>query len=211
MTYSSELSLRLLRYCKSSNANLKSQGKMNAFDSTRDYYEVLGAEETSSRAEIERLYKHKAVQHHPDRGGSEDDMKALNEAYQVLHDDAARDAYDAKRLRPRAIVAATDFSPPARDVGVYGLSLSALLCLVVGLFLLFLVRFQWIWFLWPLAILAVFVIVFGIFMAHAALSALRNSVAKGHPARRFRIAQEAAFWSAVCAGAYGVYLILDAA
>ncbi|MEP6706240.1 MAG: DnaJ domain-containing protein [Pyrinomonadaceae bacterium] len=184
---------------------------MSAFDSTSDYYEILGADKNSSRAEIERLYKRKAVQHHPDRGGSEDDMKALNEAYQILHDDTARNAYDAKRCKPEATAAAVDFSPPARDVGVYGLSLSALLCLVVGLFLLFLVRFQWIWFLWPLAILAVFVIVFGIFMAHAALSAARDSLAKSHPARRFRLAQEAAFWSAVCAGAYGVYLILDAA
>ena len=184
---------------------------MKTFDSTRDFYEILGADETSSRADIERLYKRKAVQHHPDRGGSEDDMKALNEAYKVLHDATARDAYDARRRKPKATVAVADFSPPARDVGVYGLSLSALLCLVVGLFLLFLVRFQWIWFLWPLAILAVFVIGFGIFMAHAAVSAARNSLAKGHPARRFRLAQEAAFWSAVCAGAYGIYLILDAA
>ncbi|HEY3025351.1 MAG TPA: J domain-containing protein [Pyrinomonadaceae bacterium] len=184
---------------------------MNGVDSTTDYYEILGADEASSRAEIERLYKHKAVQHHPDRGGSEEDMKALNEAYQVLHDDAARDAYDARRRKPKATAAAVDSSPPARNVGVYGLSLSALLCLAVGLFLLFLVRFQWIWFLWPLAILAVFVIAWGIFMAHAALSAVRSSLAEDHPARRFRLAQEAAFWSAVCAGAYGVYLILDAA
>jgi curved DNA-binding protein CbpA len=184
---------------------------MKTFDSTRDYYEILGAEEASSRADIERRYKRKAVQHHPDRGGSEEDMKALNEAYQVLHDDAARHAYDEGRRKPRVTAAAIDFSPPARDVGVYGLSLSSLLCLAVGLFLLFLVRFQWIWFLWPLAILAVFVIAWGIFMAHAALDAVRNSLDKGHPARRFRLVQEAAFWSAVCAGVYGVYLILDAA
>lgn len=184
---------------------------MNAFDSSRDYYAILGAVESATRSEIERLYKRQAVKRHPDRGGSEDEMKALNEAYQILHDDATRDAYDLKRSRPRATVSAVNFSPPARDVGAYGLGVSALLCLVVGLFLLFLVRFQWIWFLWPLAILAVFVIVFGIFMAHAALNAFRGSLAKGHPARRFRPAQEAAFWAAVCGGAYGVYVILDAA
>jgi cation transport ATPase len=184
---------------------------MKTFHATRDYYEILGADETSSRADIERLYKRKAIQHHPDRGGSEENMKALNEAYQVLHDDVARDSYDTRRRKPKATASAIESSPPARDVGVYGLSMNALLCLVVGLFLLFLVRFQWIWFLWPLAILAVFVIGFGIFMAHAALGAVRDSLAKGHPARRFRLVQEAAFWSAVCAGAYGVYLILDAA
>ena len=31
------------------------------------------------------------------------------------------------------------------------------------------VRFQWIWFLWPLAILAVFVVGFGILLAHSAM------------------------------------------
>lgn len=184
---------------------------MKGFDSTEDYYEILGASESSSRSEIERLYKRQAVKRHPDRGGSEDEMKALNEAYQVLHVDEARNAYDAKRRKPKVTAAAVSFSPPARDVGVSGLCLNAMLCLAVGLFLLFLVRFQWIWFLWPLAILAVFVIIFGIFMAHAALNAAHHSLRKGHPARRFRLAQEAAFWSAVCAGAYGVYLILDAA
>ena len=183
---------------------------MSAFDPSRDYYAVLGAEESSSRSEIERLYKRQAVKHHPDRGGSEDDMKTLNEAYQVLHDDAARNAYDQKRRQPRATAAAISFSPPAQNVGWYGLSLSSALCLLLGLFLLFLVRFQWIWFLWPLGILAVFVIVFGIFMAHATLSAIRGSLAKGHWARRFTLAQEAAFWSAGCAAAYVVYLILDA-
>lgn len=183
---------------------------MNAFDSSRDYYAILGAVESSTRSEIERLYKRQAVKRHPDRGGSEDDMKALNEAYRILHDDTARNAYDLKRRRPGAAAPAVSFSPPARDVGAYGLGLNALLCLVVGLFLLFLVRFQWIWFLWPLAILSAFVIIFGIYMAHAAVSSFRGSLAKDHPARRYRLAQEAMFWTAVCVGAYMVYWILDA-
>ena len=138
-------------------------------------------------------------------------MKTLNEAYQVLHDEALRKAYDRQRRRPEVASVTLPFSPPAQDVGMYGQGLSALLCLIVGLLLLFLVRFQWIWFLWPLGILAVFVILFGIFMVHAALNTARDSLAKGHPARRFRLAQEAGFWTAVFAGAYAVYLILDAA
>src|SRR5438876_12445454 len=182
---------------------------MKTLDSTRDYYEILGADETSSRADIERLYKRKAVHHHPDRGGSEDAMKALNEAYQVLHDDASRDAYDARRRKPKATAAAIDFSPPARDVGVYGLSLSALLCLMTGLFLLFLVRFQWIWFLWPLAILAVFVIVFGILLAHGAMLSFNESLPLANPLRRHTLLQEAVFWTIVGGSGYGVYLLLS--
>jgi hypothetical protein len=137
-------------------------------------------------------------------------MKTLNEAYQVLHDDALRKAYDRTRRRP-ARQETIAFTPTAQDVGAYGQGLSALLLLIVGLLLLFLVRFQWIWFLWPLAILAVFVILFGIFMAHAAVNTARASLGQGHAARRFRVAQEVAFWSTVLAGAYGVYLILNAA
>ena len=182
---------------------------MNAFDSSTDYYAILGAVESSTKRDIERLYRRQAVKRHPDRGGNEDDMKALNEAYQILHDDTTRSAYDLKRRGPRATAAAVNVSPPARDVGAYGLSINAMLCLMVGFFLLFLVRFQWIWFLWPLAILSAFVIVFGIFMAHAALNAFRGSLAKGHPARRFRLAQEAVFWAGVCGGAYVIYWILD--
>ena len=50
-------------------------------DSSRNYYEVLDAHETASRREIERLYRRLARKRHPDRGGSEEEMKVLNEAY----------------------------------------------------------------------------------------------------------------------------------
>jgi protein-S-isoprenylcysteine O-methyltransferase Ste14 len=82
--------------------------------------------------------------------------------------------------------------------------------LFAGLALLLLVRFQWIWFLWPLAILAGLVIVFGILMAHSAMLAMRDSLALSHPARKHTLVQEALFWSMVCGGGYGVYLVLSA-
>ena len=77
-----------------------------------------------------------------------------------------------------------------------------------GLALLFVVRFQYVLFLWPLALLAVFMVLTGIFQAHAALGALRESFAVTHPVRRFRVAQEMAFWMVVCVGIYGVYFVL---
>ena len=39
-----------------------------SFPDGEDYYATLGAEKTASQDEIERLYKHLAKQHHPDRG-----------------------------------------------------------------------------------------------------------------------------------------------
>lgn len=181
---------------------------MSEFTSTKDYYEVLGAHESDSRRELERQYKRLAARCHPDKGGSEEEMKSLNEAYRVLRNEETRRQYDAQRqvARPAAFVPTS--SPPAQDVGVLGHGLSALLCLLVGLFLLFLVRFQWIWFLWPLAILAVFVIFFGVIMARSAMRALNESLPPSSRLRRHTRLQEVMFWSLVAGSGYGVYLLL---
>ena len=53
-------------------------------------FRMLGISPSSSWDEIEKAYKRKAKIHHPDRGGDEDTMRALNEAYGRL-----------KRLRKR--------------------------------------------------------------------------------------------------------------
>jgi len=182
---------------------------MSQFDSNKDYYEVLGADENSSRSEIERLYKRLASQHHPDRGGSEARMKSLNEAYSVLKDDLIRRDYDAGRSKPQAAAFIPVATPTARDVGMFGQGLSALLCLLLGLFLLCLVRFQWIWFLWPLAILAFFIIVFGVLLAHAAMRSLKASL-PASSLLRHTLLQEMIFWILVGSGAYGIYLLFTA-
>ena len=137
-------------------------------------------------------------------------MKALNEAYQVLHDDATRSKYDLQRQIPAMEATAIHVTPAVREVGIYGQLLSAVLCLLLGLLLLLLVRFNGLWFLWPLSILALGVILFGVLMAHSAMTNAREELRASHPARRFRAAQEIIFWSAVCGGGYGVYLILTA-
>jgi hypothetical protein len=80
----------------------------------------------------------------------------------------------------------------------------------VGFFLLLLVRFQWIWFLWPLAILAIFVITFGVVMARSAMRAASNSLSLQNPVRRHTRLQELFFWGAVLASVYGLYLLLTA-
>ena len=183
---------------------------MSDYNGKRDYYSILGAHESASQEEIERKYKRLAVRHHPDRGGDEEEMKSVNEAYRVLRDETSRRAYDAGR-RPPVNPEAPPYSSPSAQADAFGGRVAgAAMCLFLGLTLLFLVRFQYVTFLWPLALLALFLIFMGVWMAHAAVAYAREAFAPSHFVRRHVWAQETVFWSAVCGGAYGVYLILTA-
>jgi hypothetical protein len=182
---------------------------MSQFDSNKDYYGVLGVDKDASQIEIDRQYKRQAAKHHPDRGGNEERMKSLNEAYGVLKDRSLRRSYDAGRrppVTPRGFAAVT--TPTAQDVGVLGHCLSALLCLIAGMFLLLLVRFQWIWFLWPLAALALLVLGFGVMLARSAMVAVNASLPVTNRFKRHTRLQEAAFWTAIVSGGYGLYLVM---
>jgi hypothetical protein len=184
---------------------------MSQFDSNKDYYEILGANERSSRRDLKRLFRRLAASRHPDKGGSEEEMKTLNEAYRILKNDEMRRDYDAQRIKPAKPTAVPASSPAAREVGLLGHGLSAFFCLLVGLFLLFLVRLQWIWFLWPLGILALLVILFGVMMARSAMRAIAASLPWSNRFRHYARLHEAIFWLIVTAGGYGVYLLLNAA
>ncbi len=182
---------------------------MSQFDSDKDYYGILGANERTSRRDLERLYKRMAAQRHPDKGGSEEEMKSLNEAYNVLRNKQTRNEYDAQRVKPEAVFVPVS-APTAQDVGLMGQGLSAFFVLLVGMFLLFLVRLQWMRFLWPLVILAVLVIGFGIMMARSSLRAVTASLPLMKRFPRYTRVQEAIFWIVVIAGGYGIYLVLTA-
>lgn len=183
---------------------------MSQFDSNKDYYGVLGVDKDASRVEIDRQYKRQAARHHPDRGGNEEQMKSLNEAYSVLKDESLRSSYDAGRrgrlATPGGFAPVT--TPTASNVGVLGQGLSALLCLIGGLFLLLLVRIQWIWFLWPLVILALVILGFGIMLARSAMVAASASLPVTNRWKRHTRLQEVAFWITVVGGAYGLYLVM---
>ena len=187
---------------------------MNQFDSNKDYYGVLGVDKHASQREIDREYKRQAARHHPDRGGSEEQMKFVNEAYGVLKDATLRRAYDDSRrpARTATVPRFNDFdratAPSVRDIGVPGQCLSAFLCLFAGLFLLFLVRIQWIMFLWPLAIIAVFVVGFGVLLARSAMVAANDSLPATNPLKRHTKLQELAFWTVTFTGGYGIIYLL---
>ncbi len=47
-------------------------------------YKLLGVTPSAPWPEIEKAYRTKAKKHHPDLGGDEDAMRALNDAYAIL-------------------------------------------------------------------------------------------------------------------------------
>lgn len=186
---------------------------MSEFDVQKDYYGILGADDRTSDRELERLYKRIAARRHPDKGGSEEEMKIINEAYRVLRNEEFKRAYDAERLRLSSRLRAPivpKASPAAQDIGLFGHGLGALLCLLVGLFLLILVRVQWMFFLWPLLILASSVIVFGVFMTRSAWRAMSATLPLSNRFRRYTRFHEALFWIAVALSGYGLYFVLTA-
>lgn len=61
----------------------------------KDYYNILGVEKGASKEEIKKSFYKLAHKYHPDKkGGDEKKFKEVNEAYQVLSDDAKRSKYD---------------------------------------------------------------------------------------------------------------------
>jgi hypothetical protein len=47
-------------------------------------FRLMGLSPTATMEEVERAYRQKAKKHHPDHGGDDDTMRALNEAYQRI-------------------------------------------------------------------------------------------------------------------------------
>ena len=57
-------------------------------------YEHLGVTKETSKDDIKKAYKKKALETHPDRGGNPEEFKLVNNAYSVLTDDDTRARYD---------------------------------------------------------------------------------------------------------------------
>ena len=61
----------------------------------KNYYDILGVSKTASKDEIKKAFYKLAHKYHPDKkDGDEAKFKEVNEAYQILSDDAKRKQYD---------------------------------------------------------------------------------------------------------------------
>ncbi|KAF9530873.1 hypothetical protein CPB83DRAFT_868305 [Crepidotus variabilis] len=61
----------------------------------KDYYKVLGVARDADAKTIKKAFRRAAKIAHPDKGGSEAKMAALNQAYEVLYSPELRARYDA--------------------------------------------------------------------------------------------------------------------
>ncbi|GMK57774.1 hypothetical protein CspeluHIS016_0406080 [Cutaneotrichosporon spelunceum] len=60
----------------------------------KDYYKVLGVSRDADERTVKKAFRKAAKENHPDIGGSEEKMAAINEAYEVLSDTELRQRYD---------------------------------------------------------------------------------------------------------------------
>ena len=75
-----------------------------------DPYAVLGISPQASGDEIKAAYRTLVKRHHPDAGGDDQRILALNAAWEVLRDEQSRRRWDASQR----IAAAAGATPPAR-------------------------------------------------------------------------------------------------
>lgn len=67
------------------------------FDPQKNYYDILGIDESASESDIKTAFRKLAMKHHPDKGGDAEQFKKINEAYQVLSDSQKKTQYDSFR------------------------------------------------------------------------------------------------------------------
>ncbi len=68
----------------------------------KDHYTALGLASSATLADIKKAFRQKAAQYHPDRNPDPEApalFRLVQEAYDVLSDDAKRQAYDDNRRR----------------------------------------------------------------------------------------------------------------
>lgn len=65
--------------------------------SSSSHYSVLGVKSDADATAIKSAYRRAALETHPDRGGSNSDFEAVNEAFAILGDAARRRKYDTEQ------------------------------------------------------------------------------------------------------------------
>jgi curved DNA-binding protein CbpA len=65
-----------------------------------DYYALLGLTRDATDEDIRRAWRKLALEHHPDRGGRDEQFRAISIAYDVLSDPKLRAEYDLLYVPP---------------------------------------------------------------------------------------------------------------
>lgn len=181
---------------------------MPKYDPKKDYYGELGVSSDATKDEIDRAFRSEARKRHPDGGGSEEEMKSLNEARDVLSDPETRLAYDTDRAPqhiaygssaaydPDAASRAGSLKIPVANEDIAGLIVGAAACFVIGAPMLMLVKRQGFYFLWPLQFLLLGAIGLGVFLSYSALKIKHKNWRRENPShrRRLLIIHEIVFW-----------------
>jgi curved DNA-binding protein CbpA len=67
----------------------------------KDYYYILGINNSASMADIKKAYKKLALKFHPDKNDGDiffnDRFKEINEAYEILTDESKKRKYDSRK------------------------------------------------------------------------------------------------------------------
>ncbi|KRX03937.1 DnaJ domain [Pseudocohnilembus persalinus] len=80
---------------------------ISQLDPKKDYYSVLGVSKSATEKEIKSSFYKMAKKYHPDvYKGSQDKIKEVNEAYEVLGDKSKRSEYDSLRMAQSASTSA---------------------------------------------------------------------------------------------------------
>ena len=89
----------------------------SARDASADHYAVLGVQRGATAAAIKAAYRALVKRHHPDAGGDDQRILALNAAWEVLGDGERRRRYDASLAAhvPRGDSGGTADAAPSSD------------------------------------------------------------------------------------------------
>jgi curved DNA-binding protein CbpA len=80
-----------------------------------DYYEVLGVHPTADKETIQKAYRKRALECHPDRGGTHEEMVRVGLAWEVLSNPESRRQYDEARADPGNRAAQEAAAAPSRQ------------------------------------------------------------------------------------------------
>ncbi len=70
-----------------------------------DHYQILSVSSSADADTIKQALRRKAMENHPDRGGTIEAMQRINFAWEILSNPDKRSRYDALRANPQDVVA----------------------------------------------------------------------------------------------------------